>query len=197
VELADLDALTLDAYGTLVQLDDPVGSLSELVPDFAHGDVERAFRAESAFYREHAHEGRDAASLARLRADCTDVFNRELGSNVAPDDFVRALRFVFLPGARDAVDAIVARGLCVAVVSNWDIELAARLEPLDLLVVTSADAGAAKPSPRPLELALARLGVEPRRALHVGDTGADAESARAAGAAFAPAPLADVVARWT
>jgi HAD superfamily hydrolase (TIGR01509 family) len=197
VELAAVDAVTLDAFGTLLELDDPIGSLSTLVPGHARGDVERAFRAEAAYYQTHAHEGRDAQTLARLRADCTAVFNAALGTDVDPGDYVNALRFVFLPGALDAIDALRARGLEVAVVSNWDAGLHDLLAPLGLVVVTSADAGVAKPDPQPLRLALARLGIEPARALHVGDSDADAESAAAAGVAFAPAPFVDVVARWT
>ncbi|MBV8259050.1 MAG: HAD-IA family hydrolase, partial [Actinobacteria bacterium] len=55
-------------------------------------------------------------------------------------------------------------------------------------VVTSADAGAPKPDPRIWRIALERLGA--RTAVHVGDSDADAEGARAAGVRFEPAPLA-------
>jgi HAD superfamily hydrolase (TIGR01509 family) len=196
VELADLDAVTLDAYGTLLELDDPVGRLAELVPGFPRDEIDRAFRVEAGYYAEHAHEGRDAASLTQLRNDCTAVFNRALGSTVSPKEFVEALRFAFLPGALEAVDAIRRRGLAVAVVSNWDVELCTHLAPLDVLVVTSADAGAPKPSPRPLALALTRLDIDRNRTLHIGDSDADSECARAAGVSFAPAPVAEVVGRW-
>ena len=59
--------------------------------------------------------------------------------------------------------------------------------------MTSAEAGAPKPDPAIFRLALARLEVEPARALHVGDSHADAEGARAAGMRFRPAPLAEAV----
>ena len=196
LELAALDAVTLDAYGTLVTLDDPVGSLAAIVPGFERDDVERAFREESTYYRAHAHEGRDAQTLADLRARCTAVFNRALGSSVTPEQFVGSLRFCFLPGVREAVELLRGRGLEVAVVSNWDVALADHLAPLALPVITSADAGAAKPDPAPLNLALERLDVAPARALHIGDDESDAKSAAAAGAAFAPAPLTEVVAQW-
>jgi HAD superfamily hydrolase (TIGR01509 family) len=197
LELADFDAVTLDAYGTLVELADPVGALAEILPGFGRADVDCAFREEAAYYAAHAHEGRDRATLAKLRADCTDVFNRALGSHLSPEEFTGALRFVFLPGALEATVALRRRGLALAVVSNWDIELREHLSPLDVLVVTSADAGVAKPDPAPLQLAIGQLGVEPERTLHIGDAEADRESAAAAGTAFAPAPIEEAAARWT
>jgi HAD superfamily hydrolase (TIGR01549 family) len=196
VELAEVDAVTLDAYGTLLELDDPVGSLAAIVPGFDRVAVERAFLEEAAYYTEHAHEGRDPSTLKQLRAKCTDVFNRALGSDVTPEQFTGALRFVFLPGALDAVAALRKRGLEIAVVSNWDVALHSHLAPLDVVVVTSADAGVAKPDPAPLLLALDRLAIDPRRTLHIGDGDADRASAAAAGVAFAPAPLVEAVAQW-
>jgi FMN phosphatase YigB (HAD superfamily) len=196
VELADLDAVTLDAYGTLLELDDPVASLSQLVPDREREDVERAFREEAAYYVAHSHEGRDPETLAKLRAHCTGVFNQALGSSVTPEQFVGALRFVFLPGAVEAAHDLRKLGLEVAVVSNWDVELHVHLASLEAVVVTSADVGVAKPDPSPLLHALQRLGVSPARALHVGDSDADREAAAAAGTRFAPAPLREVVAQW-
>jgi HAD superfamily hydrolase (TIGR01509 family) len=105
-----------------------------------------------------------------------------------------------MPGAVDAVLALERLDLRLAVVSNWDVALHGYLEELALAdhfatVVTSAEAGAPKPDPRIFELALGRLRVPPERALHIGDSEADEEGARAAGMAFAPAPLADLPAR--
>jgi HAD superfamily hydrolase (TIGR01509 family) len=61
--------------------------------------------------------------------------------------------------------------------------------------VTSARAGAPKPDPRLFRLALGELGVEPGRALHIGDSDADREGAQAAGIAFAPTPVVTLPAR--
>jgi putative hydrolase of the HAD superfamily len=70
-------------------------------------------------------------------------------------------------------------------VSNWDCTLSDVLAEAGIAiptVVDSATAGAPKPDPRIFHEALARLGVEPSRALHVGDTPeADGDGARAAG----------------
>lgn len=193
-DFAQLDAVTIDAYGTLLELRDPVGSLQRIVPGQTREAVERAFRAEMAYYVVRSHEGRDEESLARLYRECTTVFNEELGSRLAPEEYVGALEYEFLPGALETVTALRARGLSLAVVANWDISLVARLAPLGLPVVTSADAGAAKPDPAIFLLALERLRVPPARALHVGDSDADAEGARAAGMHFEPAPLAGLMA---
>jgi HAD superfamily hydrolase (TIGR01493 family) len=192
-DLAQLDAVTIDAYGTLLELRDPVGSLQRILPGQTRDAIERAFRAEMAYYVERSHEGRDAASLARLYEGCTAVFNEDLGSQLTPEEYVGGLEYEFLPGALDTIDALRARGLALAVVANWDISLVARLAPLGLPVVTSAEAGAAKPDPRIFALALERLGVPPDRALHVGDRDADAEGARRIGMRFHPAPLATLL----
>jgi putative hydrolase of the HAD superfamily len=94
-----------------------------------------------------------------------------------------------------------ARGLALVVVANWDVSVHDRLRELGLApyfdaVVSSADVGAAKPDRRIFDTALARLGVPAARALHVGDSPADEEGARAAGLHFAPAPLATAFAEW-
>lgn len=191
--LAQLDAVTIDAYGTLLELRDPVGSLQRILPGQTRDAIERAFRAEMAFYVERSHEGRDAETLARLYRGCTAVFNEGLGSQLTPEEYVGALEYEFLPGALDTVEALRARGLVLAVVANWDISLVERLAPLGLPVVTSAEAGAAKPDPRIFALALERLAVPPGRALHVGDSDADAEGARRIGMQFHPAPLATLL----
>ena len=62
-----------------------------------------------------------------------------------------------------------------------------------MTVVTSAQAGAPKPEPAVFTLALELLGVQPSRALHVGDSDSDEAGASAAGMHFAPAPLAQAV----
>lgn len=197
----EVDAVTIDAYGTLVALVDPVPALAEALRE--HGvertreQVEAAFQAEVDYYVPRSHEGRDEAALALLRRDCAEVFLGAAGAGLEPetfvDDFIGALRFQAVPGALETCVELTRRGYRLAVVSNWDIGLHAHLARLglDLPIVTSAEAGAPKPDPAIFRLALARLDVEPARALHVGDSDADAEGARAAGMAFRPAPLAD------
>jgi HAD superfamily hydrolase (TIGR01509 family) len=199
----EVDAVTIDAYGTLVRLVDPVPELTEALR--RHGveqtdeQVEAAFDAEVDYYVQRSHEGRDEAALALLRRDCAAVFLGAAGAEVEPeafvDDFIAALRFEPLPAAFETCNELAGRGYRLAVVSNWDVGLRGQLAQLglDVPVVTSAEAGAPKPDPAIFRLALARLEVEPARALHVGDSDADEEGARAAGMRFRPAPLADAV----
>ena len=206
MRFADLEAVTVDGFGTLVELESPVvplvQALSDRGVDRSPSEVERAFAAEAGHYRLHAHEGRDAETLAGLRRDCVAVFLRDLAAPVKPDEFVdaflTALVFRPAPGAEAALAAMRSRGLKLAVVSNWDCSLPERLEGLGLLeqfgaVVTSAEAGAPKPDPRVFRLALERLGAGAARALHVGDEEADERGAVAAGMHFAPAPLSTAV----
>jgi putative hydrolase of the HAD superfamily len=187
-----VDAVTIDAYGTLLELRDPVESLARVLPGFDRDAIDHAFRTEVGYYAEHAVEGRDPESLAKLRTDCAHVFNEALGSSLGPDELVGALEFTWVEGAREAIERLRARGLALAVVSNWDVSLHERLDHLGIPVVTSADAGVRKPDPAVFRLALERLGLPASRTLHVGDTDHDRHAAAAAGIAFAPAPLAGV-----
>jgi len=80
-----------------------------------------------------------------------------------------------------------ARGHRLVVASNWDCSLPDWLGPTGLLehvdgVVTSADAGAAKPDPAVFRRALALAGVDGGGAVHVGDSlDNDVAGARAVG----------------
>jgi HAD superfamily hydrolase (TIGR01493 family) len=193
--LETIDAVTVDAYGTLLTLNDPVARLARLLPGHSAEQIERAFAAEGEHYVARSHEGRDRESLARLRAECVAVFNEAAGASLSVDEYLGALEFEPVPGAFAAMERLAELGLGTAVVANWDCTLPERL-PSAWTVVTSAEAGAPKPDPAPFRLALARLGVQPDRALHVGDSPADKEGARAAGMSFAPAPLAGMVEGW-
>ncbi len=159
-------------------------------------EVRAAFRAEVAYYRPRSVEGRDPESLAGLRRDCAGVFLREAEADLDPAEFTGAFvdSLVFRPvaGAVAAVERFAAQGLALAVVSNWDVGLHEKLGALAsrfACVVTSAEVGAAKPDPAVFLAALDRLGVDPSRALHIGDEPGDEDGARAAGMRFRWAPL--------
>jgi HAD superfamily hydrolase (TIGR01509 family) len=198
VRAADLDAVTLDAHGTLVRLLDPVPALVAVLADRG---VERApdvvlagFRAEAAYYAPRSSEGRDETSLARLRHDCADVFLDAVSADLDAQEFapayVSALRFEVLPGVPEALERLRSLGLALAVVGNWDVSLHERLQKLGLAQFFSTVVHAAgKPAPDGLVEALGHLGVTPDRALHIGDDETDAQAARAAGMRFEPAPL--------
>jgi putative hydrolase of the HAD superfamily len=179
--------VTLDALGTLVELEAPWEHLARELgrpPDPALVD---AVRAEMRFYRDRAHTGRDRASLAKLRRDCAEVLSRELGQEVDADTMMRAIRFRAYPDAAPAMSALRERGIRLLCVSNWDCSLGEVLGRCNLrdgleAVITSAETGARKPDPVIFERALETAGVEPAETLHVGDTfEEDVEGAHAAG----------------
>lgn len=207
--LADLDAVTFDANGTLVELVDPVPKLERILRE--HGierpreAIRRAFAAEGRVYAGRAAAAHDPDTFAALQRDCAGVFLAEAGAELAVEAFaplyVAAMEFRPLPGVAATLRTLQRRGLELAVVANFDLTLQDRLEELGLqswfsTVVTPADAGVAKPDPRIFELALERLGASPARALHVGDGGVDEDGARAAGMHFEWTPLPEAIARW-
>ncbi len=158
--------------------------------------AQKAIGAEIAYYREQLNEGRDRATLADLRMRCTEVLRRALPPSdvVAEADgellqqvLLASLRFSEFEDARPALELARRRGQRLVVVSNWDVSLhdvlqRLRLAPLLDGVVTSAEAGARKPSPEIFERALALAGVSAEQAIHVGDSvDEDLAGARAAG----------------
>ena len=210
MRFAELRAVTVDGYGTLLTLPDPAPALRHALAE--HGvertddEVSSAFAAEATYYRPRAHLGHDEETLAQLRRECTAVFLAAIGANIQAaafaSSFVGALRFAPVPGAVETLELLGSHGLPLAVVANWDCALRDHLVALGLdrlfaAVVTSAEAGVPKPDTAPFRLALSRLGVEPGRVLHVGDEPVDEIGARAAGMQFAPAPLDRAFEGWT
>jgi HAD superfamily hydrolase (TIGR01549 family) len=95
-----------------------------------------------------------------------------------------------MEGARGALDAMPALGLRIACVSNSDGRAEEHLvrygvrEGLEF-VIDSAIVGIEKPDPRIFDLALDKLGVDPNRALYVGDIrSVDEHGSRSAGMQF-------------
>jgi putative hydrolase of the HAD superfamily len=184
-------AISLDALGTLVELEPPapklVAALAERGVDVAPADAERAFRAEIAYYLEHHLEGRDHASLRDLRDRCAAVLEDQLGLDGLREAMLSSLRFRAFPDAAPALRALRERGAALVVVSNWDCSLPRVLDEAGLLelvdgVASSAEAGAAKPHPAPFLRGLELVGAEPAEALHVGDSpDNDVAGAHAAG----------------
>jgi putative hydrolase of the HAD superfamily len=197
-----LDAVTIDAFGTLVELENPVGRLREAL---AERGVERgeaaiadAFREEVEYYLVHKSEGRDTETLADLRARCAGVFLAGVAPHLPAGGFapafVGALVFRPLAGAVPALARLRRAGLELACVTNWDVGIDEQLELAGVrrflsAVVSSAETAAEKPDPRVFEEALARLRVAPGRALHIGDDEVDRAGAEAAGLRFERAPL--------
>jgi putative hydrolase of the HAD superfamily len=222
---ASIRAVLFDAVGTLLRLREPVGETYGRMAA-RHGVRLPAWRLDDGFRRilagappmafpgeppERAHALERAWWRARVRETfrATDQTARFADFEAFFDalfvHYGTAEAWEAMPGAADALGALTARGLRLAVASNFDHRLPSILEELDLLgffeiVWGPARAGAAKPDPAFFHGLLARLGVEPAAALHVGDDPSeDLAGARAAGlravAVEPPATLADLPAR--
>ena len=196
---AELDGVTIDAYGTLVTLVDPVPALSAALAERGaaaeHDTVAHGFRTEVAYYTQHSFEGHDEEGLTQLQRDCARIFLEAVGADLDVDEFTPvyagAMHFEVLPGVLPALDRLRSLGLELAVVANWDLTLVRLLDDVGLEAYFGAVVHAArKPAPDGLLRALEQLGVEPHRALHIGDDEVDELAARAAGMQFMRAPLA-------
>ncbi|MGH3034319.1 MAG: HAD family hydrolase, partial [Gaiellaceae bacterium] len=146
--------MTLDAFGTLVELDDPAdrlqAALAERGVERERDSVTAAFAEEVAYYVEHKLSGRDEESLSRLRRECAAVFLHAAGVELDPEEFARpfveALVFRPLDGVVPVLERLRGAGLVLACVSDWDVSLAAQLGRVGLdhilaAIVSSAEVG--------------------------------------------------------
>jgi putative hydrolase of the HAD superfamily len=188
------DAVLLDAFGTLIDVDRPFERLRRSVrrhlgADITLADAERAFRAEMTYYAGHCHEGSDAAALSALRARCAAIVLAELGIDADPGRaatlLADAIAFRVYADVEPLLAGLADAGVGAAVVSNWDCSLPAALAAARIEIAhvfSSGATGSSKPDPGIFRAALSALGVAPQRALHVGDTEeTDGAGARAAG----------------
>ena len=181
--MSEVRTVLLDALGTLVELQPPATRLQRLLRgsgfDVSEEQAATGFAAEIAYYLDHHLDGSDPERLERLRDRCADEMRRALGIQTLDHATARramlgALEFSPYPDVVPALRELRERGLTLVVASNWDCSLPEWLRPAGILelvdgVVTSAEVGAVKPSPRVFQRALAVAGVDPARALHVGD----------------------------
>ncbi len=102
-------------------------------------------------------------------------------------EFGRGDRWRTYPDVIPVMETLQGKGKKIGLISNWDAWLSSLCLDMGLhryldCVVASASLGKLKPDPHIFELALSRLGVEPHRAIHVGDQYyADVLGARVAG----------------
>jgi putative hydrolase of the HAD superfamily len=194
-------AVLLDALGTLVALEPPAPLLREMLRErfaveITDAQAVQAISAEIAYYRAHFDEGRDGSSVAALRGRCAEALRAALPASdsiariaqaALTDALLASLRFNAFPDAGPALAAAREQGRRLVVVSNWDVSLhevlaGLELEPLLDGIITSAQAGARKPSRAIFDQALALAGVAPGKAVHVGDSvGEDVAGARGVG----------------
>jgi putative hydrolase of the HAD superfamily len=187
-------ALLLDAFGTLITVDQPAERLraslaARLGTEIAPERAEMAMRAEMRHYQENCLQASDAESLAKLRRECAAIVMDRCGVKAPEEPALAVLSDAVVIRAYDdappALEMARRRGLATAVVSNGDCSMPSLLERAGLhvdVVVDSATAGAAKPDPVIFRRALHLLDVAAAEALHVGDhEEIDGDGARAAG----------------
>ncbi|MDX2314905.1 MAG: HAD-IA family hydrolase [Gammaproteobacteria bacterium] len=186
-----IQAVTFDAAGTLIRVADPVGetysriardmgaSLSAAALDAAFRDVfpsmpAMAFPdldesgivdAERAWWRDLVERVvRHAGGIDELDSYFETLFRH----------YARACAWRVYPDSLRVLRSARARGLRVAVVSNFDSRLLPILRELGIEeltdgVVYSTGCGAAKPDRRIFDHAMDALGSTPETTLHVGD----------------------------
>jgi putative hydrolase of the HAD superfamily len=179
--------LLLDALGTLVELEPPVEPLRrELRERFdvevSAAEAGAALRAEIAFYRANHDDACDRERLADLRRRAAQALQEALPPAAArvpleplTEALLAALRFRPFEEVPQVLRAARERGVRLVVVSNWDVSLHdvladTGLAPLLDGVVTSAEAGSAKPDGAIFARGLELAGVTASEAVHVGDS---------------------------
>lgn len=188
-----IETVLLDAGGVLLDLD--FAFLSRVIGD-RNADETRLARIEAGARFEVDRTRRAGAPAS----DWRDFFHLVLGrAGVAAADHDAivdtlweahqrvGLWTVPAPGGRETVAALSANGFRLAVVSNAEGQVARDLDAAGYggrfeTVVDSHRVGVRKPDPGIFRIALERLGVDARRAVHVGDMPEiDVKGARAAG----------------
>jgi putative hydrolase of the HAD superfamily len=190
-------AVVFDFYGTLARATNAVG-IDEILARHGHtiaDDLAATWWSGDIDGLEHLGPSRsrdDYVAWQRERLVTmlhdADIHPGEHDAILADLHDGRALRTL---EAYDEVPAVLrelrARGVTLAVCSNWDWDLEPALVEAGLddsfdALVSSAWAGARKPHPRIYRYLLDRTGLEPSDVLFVGDTwGPDVEGPRAAG----------------
>lgn len=190
-----------DAYGTLVELDDFYGRLQRALAArgcaFSLDEVTRAARREMGYYMMQAVRARCAITYAQVRRECAEVLRDSLPQHTSAlpvenieNALTDAIQFRAFPEVRAVLQQLDARGVPLAVASNWDYALPQHLAELGLaqsfrFILTSASIGVAKPSPAfyvAIGLAVRNAGLEASQVTYIGDHFEnDIAAARAAG----------------
>ncbi len=197
---ASVSAVTFDAGGTLVVPDPSVSAIySEVFSQ--HGIASDPVSVEIAFrraWRKFGIEGRGPTNEAREITKWRRIVAATLEGLDPPDDFDALFddlwqtfseprRWRVREGGVEVLSHLNARGIRLAVLSNWDSRLRPLLNGLGLAeyfeaFFISSEIGWEKPHPRIFQVAAAHFGLPASGILHVGDSiEEDFEAARTAG----------------
>lgn len=182
-----IQAITFDAYGTLLSMDRPFQRLAQGLRkaglDVPVESAKEAFLHEAAYYKQHHLEAADFESLLELRYRCAEIlFSRlaQLGYAIRlpQETKLKVLMDSIKFDIYGDVTAILAwckmRGIATGVISNWDCSLPQVLQGLlkqhaFQAVVVSACEGIAKSDPALYLKAAEALDLSPSAILHVGN----------------------------
>jgi putative hydrolase of the HAD superfamily len=186
-------AVAFDAGGTLIYCDPSPAEiyathLSRLGRPVEAEDVGPVFRQAWAEMQRRTTPGQDrynsvpGGERAWWGEFVTDVLARldhDAPADELLDDLFKAFSdedvWKVFPETATTLSDLSARGIALAVISNWDRRLPDILRAMGLIdafdvVTVSAIEGVEKPASEIFERTLDRLGVAPARAIHVGDS---------------------------
>lgn len=186
------ELITFDCAGTLIEVDwrpgavalEAARSIGCDLPDSAEPDYDHILRTRWPEYLA-LNLTRDEAACERFWIGIAEEWAIRVGveATLVNPIWERACQAIYSPNSTvfrlyddvlPTLNALQARGIRLAVLSNWDISLHKVLRAFDLwgrfdLVCASLEHGVEKPDPALFRLVLEQLGVEPEHALHVGD----------------------------
>ncbi len=186
-------AVAFDAGGTLIYCDPSPAEiyatqLSRLGRPVKAGDVGPVFRQAWAEMQRRTAPGQDRyksipggerAWWGEFVNDVLARLDHDAPAEILLDDLFTAFSdegvWKVFPETAATLSEVSARGIRLAVISNWDRRLPDILRTLDLIdafdvVTVSAIEGVEKPAQEIFERTLDRLGVAPATAIHVGDS---------------------------
>ncbi|PKQ28502.1 MAG: hypothetical protein CVT63_02570 [Candidatus Anoxymicrobium japonicum] len=136
---------------------------------------ERRYWSDDSFWANEKDASEMWSELYALMLDEIGVDgHRQLVGRAIYDYFGDGDRWRPYPDVVPVFERLKAKGLRLALISNWDSRLAKLCFDMGLdryldAVLSSASIGLVKPNPRIYQAACERLDVEPGRAVHVGD----------------------------
>jgi 2-haloacid dehalogenase len=172
---AAFDVLTFDIYGTIIDWE--TGILAALEPVFAAHGVAVAGDALLEAYAPHeaAVEAERYRSYREVLAETLRRLGEQFGFTPSPQEieaFSGSVRdWPPLPDSAAALAALKRR-YKLAPITNCDDDLVAMsVDKLDGVtfdwIITAEQVGSYKPNPRNFQVALERIGADPKRVLHV------------------------------